>query len=202
MGNSRPYWKVIVSLTFSLLATILFVVLGLGLMKFFMPFVLGWIIAWIANPMVCWLEKHVKIVKKFGTAIIIILVLGAVIGILYLGISKIVQEVIALIEDAPAIYMSFGQEISQLGDKLEGVIKLFPEQVRNGFGAVVTGFEETLGNLVGRLGEPTVEIAGEIAKSVPSVFIGFIVMIVSAYFFVADRENVVGWMKKIAPESV
>ena len=61
MGNSRPYWKVIVSLTFSLLATILFVVLGLKLMRFFMPFVLGWIIAWIANPMVCWLEKNGKI---------------------------------------------------------------------------------------------------------------------------------------------
>ena len=202
MGNSRPYWKVIVSLTFSLLATILFVVLGLKLMRFFMPFVLGWIIAWIANPMVCWLEKNGKIVKKFGSAIIIILVLGAVVGLLYLVISKIIQEVILFIGDAPALYSTLELEIVQLGEKFSGLISLFPEQVRSGFGAIVSGFEETIGNFVGTLSEPTMEAAGNIAKSVPSVFIGFIVMIVSAYFFVADRENVISWVKKVAPESV
>lgn len=202
MGNSRPYWKVIVSLTFSLLATVLFVVLGLGLMKFFMPFVLGWLIAWIANPMVCWLEKHVKIVKKFGTAIIIILVLGIVVGLLYLGISKIVQEIIAFVEDAPQLYMSLETEVTQLGDKFAGIIQILPEQVRNGFGTLVASFQDSIGTWLANLSEPTVEAAGQIAKSVPSVFIGFIVMIVSAYFFVADRENVLLWIKKVAPQSV
>lgn len=195
MGNSRPYWKVIVSLTFSLLVTILFVVLGLKLMRFFMPFVLGWVIAWIANPMVCWLEEHVNIVKKLGSAIIIILVLGIVVGLMYLGISKIIQEVMELIEDAPAIYMSLEQEAAQLAN-------LLPEQMKNGIGTVTAGFEESLGTWVGSLSEPTVEAAGNIAKSVPSIFIGFIVMIVSAYFFVADRENVISWIKKIAPEAI
>ncbi len=202
MKNSRPYWKVIVSLTFSLLATILFVVLGLKFLRFFMPFVLGWIIAWIANPMVCWLEKHVKIVKKLGSAIIIILVLGGVVGILYLAISKIVHEVLAFIGDAPALYGMLETEIVQLGDRFAGLISLLPEQARSALGTLVNGFEEALGNWVGNLSEPTVEAAGNIAKSVPSVFIGFIVMIVSAYFFVADRENVIAWLKKIAPESV
>ncbi len=202
MKNTRPYWKVAVSLLFSLLATIIFVVAGLKLLRFFMPFVLGWIIAWIANPMVCWLEKHVKIVKKLGSAIIIILVLGGVVGLLYLAISKIVEEVIALIADAPAIYLSLEAVVVNLGEKFQGIISLLPEQVRSGFGTVISGMEDSIGNWVGTLSEPTVEAAGNIAKSVPSVFIGGIVMIVSAYFFVADRENVVNWMKKVAPESV
>ena len=46
-----------------------------------MPFVIGWFISYIASPIVNWLEKRVKIVKKLGSALIIIAVLGAV-GIL------------------------------------------------------------------------------------------------------------------------
>ena len=202
MENSRPYWKVIVSLTFSLLATILFVVLGLKLMSFFMPFVLGWLIACIANPMVCWLEKHVNIVKKLGTAIVIILVLGAVVGLLYLVISKIAQEAIRFVGDIPTLYMNLEGEVSQLADRFAGITKLFPEQVKNGFATVISGLEEAMGNWIGSLSEPTVEAAGNLAKKVPSAFIGFIVMIVSAYFFVSDRENVIGWVKKVAPQSV
>lgn len=76
MEDTRPYWKVIVSLAFSLIGTILFIVIGIKLLWFFMPFVIGWFIAFIANPLVCWLEKRLKIVKKLGSAIIIIAVLA------------------------------------------------------------------------------------------------------------------------------
>ena len=41
-----------------------------------MPFVIGWIVASIATPLVNWLEKRMKIVKKLGSALIVILVLG------------------------------------------------------------------------------------------------------------------------------
>lgn len=103
MENTRPYWKVIVSLTFSILATVLFVVLGVKLLRLFIPFVIGWIIACIANPLVCWLEKHLKIVKKLGSAITIIAVLAAIIGFIYWGGSKIINEVIDFISYLPEI---------------------------------------------------------------------------------------------------
>lgn len=202
MENSRPYWKVIVSLTLSLLATILFVVLGLKFMRFFMPFVLGWILAWIANPMVCWLEKRVKIVKKFGSAIIIILVLGSVVGLIYLAISKLLHEVVSLIENAPALYISLEQETAQLGERFAGLTSLLPEQLKTEFGTVISGLKESIGAWIGTLSVPTVEAASQIAKKVPSVFIGGIVMIISAYFFVADRESVLAWIKKVLPESI
>lgn len=41
MEDTRPYWKVIVSLAFSLIGTILFIVIGIKLLWFFMPFVIG-----------------------------------------------------------------------------------------------------------------------------------------------------------------
>ena len=72
MQDERPYWKVAVSLAFSLIGTVLCLYLGYKLLGFFMPFVVGWVIAAIASPVVNWLEKRVKLIKKWGSALIII----------------------------------------------------------------------------------------------------------------------------------
>lgn len=84
MQDTRPYWKIAVSLLFSLTATILFVYVGWKLALYFMPFVIGWVISVIGSPIAKWLEKRLKIKKKLGSALIIILVLAAIVGALYL----------------------------------------------------------------------------------------------------------------------
>ena len=85
MENRRPYWQVAVSLLFSILATAAFIVIGIRLIGFLMPFVIGWIVASIATPLVNWLEKRMKIVKKLGSALIVILVLANHSGQLFCG---------------------------------------------------------------------------------------------------------------------
>lgn len=59
-----------------------------------------------------------------------------------------------------------------------------------------------MGDLVSRISEPTVMAAGNFAKSLPSYLISVIVAILSAYFFTIQREDVLKWMKQIAPPSV
>ena len=57
LGDTRPYWKVLVSLVFSLTATVLFIYVGIKAIFYFMPFVIGWILSVIAGPLVTFLEK-------------------------------------------------------------------------------------------------------------------------------------------------
>ena len=47
--DNRPYWKVIVSLAFSLIGTILFIFVGVRALFYFMPFVIGWFLSFIAD---------------------------------------------------------------------------------------------------------------------------------------------------------
>ena len=202
MKDTRPYWKVIVSLTFSLAATILVVVAGYGLLRLFLPFVIGWIVACIANPMVCFLEKHFKIVKKWGSAITIIIVLGAVVGLLYLMIASIVKEAAGLITEFPKMYGEMERGLREIGANLQGILGLLPDSVREGWNSIVSGLGDAAGNWVGKLGEPTVEVAGNVARSIPSVFIGMIMMVLSAYLFVAEREEVITWVKKVTPQPI
>lgn len=202
MKDTRPYWKVIVSLAFSLIATILVVGIGYGLLRLFLPFVIGWIIAVIANPMVCWLEDKLKIVKKLGSAITIVVVLGAVVGVLYLIGASIVREASGLIADLPKMYGEMKVGMEEIGANLQGLFGLLPREIQNGWSSMVSNLGAAAGEWVGTLSEPTVEAAGNVAKSIPSIFIGLIVMIISAYFFVAERDEVIAWVKKVTPKPI
>lgn len=202
MEDTRPYWKVIVSLAFSLIGTILFIVAGVKLLWFFMPFVIGWFIAFIANPLVCWLEKRLKIVKKLGSAIIIVAVLAGVVSVLYFGISKLADEVGSLIHNFPQIYSELEKGLQEIGESFQGVFSFLPEGIQNGWNAIIVNLDSAMGKIISEISEPTVAAAGNLAKRIPSVLVSTIVTIVAAYFFIAERDEVILWFKRITPEPI
>lgn len=202
LGDTRPYWKVLVSLVFSLTATVLFIYVGIKAIFYFMPFVIGWILSVIAGPLVTFLEKKLKIMKRLGSAITIILVLALCIGLIYLIISQIWEEISVLIRNFPSMYHDLERGLSQIGTQGNTLFERFPEQIRNSWATLMNNLDDTASSLIGRIGEPTIEVAGNVAKRIPSVLIGTIVAFVSAYFFIADKENLGEWVKKVVPKSI
>ena len=67
---------------------------------------------------------------------------------------------------------------------------------------MVENLDQYMGNLVSNISEPTVMAAGNIARRVPYYLISFIVAVMSAYFFIVQREEVLRWMKRVAPKAV
>ena len=202
LGDTRPYWKVLVSLVFSLTATVLFIYVGIKAIFYFMPFVIGWILSVIAGPRVTFLEKKLKIMKRLGSAITIILVLALCIGLIYLIISQIWEEISVLIRNFPSMYHDLERGLSQIGTQGNALFERFPEQIQNSWATLMNNLDDTASSLIGRIGEPTIEVAGNVAKRIPSVLIGTIVAFVSAYFFIADKENLGEWVKKVVPKSI
>lgn len=202
LGDTRPYWKVLVSLVFSLTATVLFIYVGIKAIFYFMPFVIGWILSVIAGPLVTFLEKKLKIMKRLGSAITIILVLALCIGLIYLIISQIWEEISVLIRNFPSMYHDLERGLSQIGTQGNALFERFPEQIQNSWATLMNNLDDTASSLIGRIGEPTIEVAGNVAKRIPSVLIGTIVAFVSAYFFIADKENLGEWVKKVVPKSI
>lgn len=200
LHDNRPYWKVIVSLTFSLIGTILFIYIGIRLLAFFMPFVIGWFIAYIASPLVNWLEKRLKIVKKLGSALIIILVLGVVVLAVYLIGSKLWREISTLIQNMPTMYSDLEKGLDQAGESLDGLFGMLPQGIQNGWDQLAKNLDRSAGDLISRLSEPTVTAASNAAMRIPSILVATIVTIISAYFFIAERENLIIWSKKVAPD--
>lgn len=200
--DNRPYWKVIVSLAFSLVGTILFIYVGVKALFYFMPFVIGWFLSFIASPLVVFLEKRLKIIKKLGSAIIIIAVLAACIGLIYLAVSRIWGEVSSLIQDFPSMYRDLEKGFRQIGERTSQIFALLPGNVQEGLNTFAANLDETMSGIISSISEPTVAAAGNFAKRIPSILISFIVTIISAYFFIADRENIILWAKKIFPKPI
>lgn len=202
LHDERPYWKVVVSLAFSLIATILFVYVGCRLLIFFLPFVIGWFIAYIAAPIVNWMEKKIKLVKKLGSALIIIGVLGAVVFLIYLIGSRLWREIAGLIQNMPEMYEELEKNFHEIGNSTKGIFERLPKGVRSSWQILSGNLSETVSDVMGKISEPTVTAAGNFAMKIPSILIATIVTFISAYFFIAERDDVIRWAKKITPDPI
>lgn len=188
-------------LLFGLGAVLLFVLVP-KLLVFFMPFVVGWLIAMIANPFVRFLEKKLKIVRKHSSMLIIILAIGLVILLGYFAVSRAVKELSGFVEILPEFYSSFVQDLEETGANLQGVSSRFPPSFRAGIAELTSSLTDYLENVIGAIGKPTVAAAGNMAKNIPGALIHVIFTILSAYFFIAERDRILEVGRERIPLSI
>ena len=200
LHDERPYWKVTVSLAVSLVTTVLCIYLGIRMLGFFMPFVIGWFISYVVSPLVNWLEKRLKIRRKLGSGLIIVAVLAVVCLLIYLAGEALVNEISSLIQNVPSMYHDLENGMVKIGNSFEGILKMVPPSVQESWTAMTMDFDRTMGQIMGKISDPTVTAVGNFAMKIPTVLVSTIVAIVSAYFFISDREEVITWSKKVAPE--
>lgn len=196
MKQSVKYLKIFVNLLVAALVILFLCVIVPRLLGFFMPFVIGWIIAMIANPLVRLLEKRLKIVRKHGSMMIIIAVLAVVILLGYFGISRIVIETGNLVDNLPEIYENWQKDFEEIGQNLEIVYNRLPRDTQEAISQITANLSGYLGGLVQTIGEPTVETAGNFVKNVPGTLISIIMCLLSAYFFTAERQEILEGMRK------
>ncbi|MDD2968186.1 MAG: sporulation integral membrane protein YtvI [Lachnospiraceae bacterium] len=194
--------RIIVNLSLFIGGVLFFVIVVPRILGFFMPFVIGWIISLMANPLVKFLEKKIKMKRRAGSAMVIIAVIAILVLILYAVISKLVTESIGLINDLPNIYKSFEGDLEQIARNLNLLLAKLPPDIRDAFTNIGTTITSFLGSMIENMGTPTVEAVGSFAKNLPSVLIGIIMGILSAYFFIAEKDEISQFLKKHLPVSV
>lgn len=196
------YWKTAVNLLLSVIATVTVVVIGYKGILFFMPFVLGWIISLIATPMVRFLERRLKIRRKLGSAIIIVVVLSIIIGAIYILIAQLWAVGASYASELPSYYAQLSVALDELFNNVDGTFHLFPVSVRTSIETIISNLEVYATQVISSLSEPIVSGASAFAMQIPSFLISFIVMIVAAYFFISEREEFIAWVKKVMPSSI
>lgn len=201
MKNWIVYLKIALNLVLFVLGILFLVFVVPPFIKFFMPFFIGWIISMIANPLVRFLEKKVKIIRKHGTAIIIVAVILIVIGALSAITYFIGKEAVSLARDLPHIYESLEQKFQQLSANLNGLYKVLPSSVQDFVDKFSVSLSE-YGATLSKSAPITISKAGNLAKNVMEGFLMTIITILSAYFFTAERDNIVREIKKIIPKTV
>ena len=200
MESMKRYARIILNIIIPLAAIYLVCWWGPRLLKFFMPFVIGWIIAMIANPLVRFLERRVRIVRKLSSVIIVVSVLALVIGAIYLIIAKLVVEASGFTKDLPVLYETMSQEVHQAFQRLDLVFLRLPPNVQESFNRFSENLGEYLSLAVQKIASPTVTMAGNVAKGIPGALVNAIITILSSYMFIVDRDRIVEFWKRHAPK--
>lgn len=202
MKKSVKYLKIFTNIVLFVLGILFFIFVFPKIFKFFLPFVIGWIIAMIANPLVKLMEKRLKIVRKHSSMLIIIVALALVVTLVYLAGVQITRQVVNIAEDLPEIVEGFKEDWSDIQKNLSVVYDRMPLNMRENLNKTYDEVVSSLSSSVSQLGAPTVTAAGNFAKNIPSALISIIMTIISAYFFIADRERVVSFIQSHTPKSV
>lgn len=202
MKQSVKYLKILVNLLVAVFTIVCLCFIFPRLIVFFMPFVVGWLISMIANPLVRFLEKRVKIVRKHGSMMIIIGVLAGVIGLGYLAVSRLLKEVVNLISSLPQIYANWQEDFQEIGENLQIFYERLPRDMQENIQEVTSNLASYVGGLVQAIGEPTFEAAGNFAKNVPGTLVAIIMSILSAYFFTAERDLILDKLEELMPEGI
>lgn len=188
--------KLIVNLLVSLVILLLCIFLVPRLIMFFMPFVVGWIISCIANPPVAFLERKLKIRRKAGTVVVIVCVIAAVIGIGY-GIGVILfRQLSGFVSEIPSMWENVKHDFDNLGRW----ITLYIGAKAPKFSDAINSFGRSIGEMITDLPKSfdfsTFEGMGSMVGSIASMIISVIMCMMSAYFFIADREWIGSFLKR------
>ncbi|MEG1290753.1 MAG: sporulation integral membrane protein YtvI [Lachnospiraceae bacterium] len=202
MKQSTKYLKILVNILVAAVTIVCVCVICPKIIVFFMPFVIGWVISMIANPLVRFLEKKLKIVRKHSSMIIIIGVLAGVILIGYLVGARLVTEAVTLVHNLPSIYQSFHSDFLEIGENLQVLYERMPKNTQETITDISSNFSGYITGAVQAIGEPTFQAAGNFAKNVPGTLIAIIMCILSAYFFTAERDLILSNLKKYMPSAI
>lgn len=194
-AGMNHFWKKIEIYVKAIVNIIIFCLVVLGviyfvprLLGFFVPFVIGAIIAWISNPLVRFFERKLKIRRKTGTAVVIITVIGVVVILGYLLVGWLVNQTTGFLEEWPVLWEGFKVEFQALGETMNRLLERLPQDIQDTLSDFQGNISALLGDMVTNISTPTFEAVGGFFKSLPSIIIGIVMCLLSAYFFIAERE--------------
>ena len=194
--------NIISEILFFLIGAALLIFIVPRLLGFFWPFVASWILAMLATPLCNFLEKHIRLKKQWASAFIIIFVLLILAGIGYLLITKLGRETISFLSDAPVYYSYFQNTIEMLSARLNDVLAPISGDFGN---QIETAFNDLLlqaGTTINNFAPKGVEFMGSAAANITNGLVGTPVMILAAYFFIAEREKISVQLLRMVPSDM
>ena len=198
----KIYLKVILNLFTALAVVLLCIFLLPKCIWFFMPFILGWLIALIASPVVHFFEEKLKVKRKAMTAVVIVAVLAVVVLLVYLLGAKLIKEGVNFVNELPNIWNSILVELNKVGANLQGVYNRMPADTQATIDDILVELGNYADGVMSRIELPSFEAVGNVAKQIPDIFLGVVMCLLSAYFFVADKGYMSAVAEKYLPASV
>lgn len=194
--------KALTNLAFSLVVLLLCIFLIPKLIMLFMPLLIGWLISCIANPFVVFLESKIKIRRKAGTVVVIVAVIAMVSGIGYAVCSVLFRQIYGFVKELPDMWELLVHDLDSFASLANQYMGGVAPNLTEFFNSIGKSIGEAITALPSKLDFTTFGGMGTMVGNIANVAISVIMTMLSAYFFIADREWLYRALDKIVPKSI
>lgn len=159
------------------------------------PFIIALIIGLLMEPVIKLLQR-LKLSRGLATLITMVFVFGGIGVVITTVIIRLVAELIHLSASLPGLVVEVKNYFQTLVDETTAFYVTLPP-------AVASSIEQGLNSLAASLQGVVTGIANTLLSfisMVPGTFILLLVILLSSYFIARDKELIVKFMKRLAPE--
>lgn len=171
------------------------VILGIFLLfkgvRYIVPFVLAYIFASLIEPSVKFIEKRLKIPRKIGTVFSILVVLGAIISIVALLISRLINEINNVYQsiNIDGISNFFNGVINEIN----GIYIQLPTEVTDLINQAGQNLASNLQSILKSIVD-LAQVPIQFALNLPQVLIFIVVTILATYFMSSDKSMILNFL--------
>ncbi len=202
MKGSVKYLKILCNLMLTVAVILVLIFVVPRVIVYFMPFVVGFLFSLLVNPIVRFLDRRIRINRKFGSVLMIALAIGIVALIVY-GLAMALRTGLKDFMDyLPTMSGNAEQEVKNALVRLQNLINDLPFISGVDLNNLTNDILDFMGGLLTDAeGGHTVSAIGDAAKSIPNMIVSIVTGFLATYFFIADRERLVEKLDKIMPAS-
>lgn len=202
MKASTKYLKILCNLAFTIVGILVVIFVLPKVIVYFMPFFVGFLFSLLVNPIVRFLDRRIKISRKFGSMLMIAMAIGIVALFVY-GLGTVLGIGLSDFWDyLPVMSANAELEFKNAIERLQTLINDLPFVSGVDLSNLTNDIVNFTSDLLTKAeGGDTVSAIGDVAKSIPNMIVYVIMGFLATYFFIADREKLAEKLDKLLPES-
>lgn len=191
------YWTKVLKRIVIFAITLIGIYLSFKLAIFYMPFLIAFLISLLLEPAIRFLMKKLKFTRKASSIIVMIVVIGAILGLLAWLISTIITEGSSLLENLSTYVSNTSYTVQRLinHDSLKKMN--IPDNLTS---AIEGSFNELIKTATDWITSFIKEIL-EFFTSIPTIGICLAVTFLSLYFICTDKIYIIDQIEHHLPEA-
>ena len=178
------------------LGLILFVWVLVLAMEYIAPFLFAYVISLILSPLVWLLHRKFKIHRGVSAAVLILVVLTLILGLATLIINRIITEMMLFSQDIPYYIAGVESFFENTLGWLESFLGL----------SLDASFEAMINQILAMAADLATSGIGagtfDIFTAIPGAVLRIIITIISAFFFIRDKDLIKGSIANLMPEFI
>lgn len=173
-------------------AVLLCILLLRYLFPIILPFLLGWLLSLAFCPLADYLER-LRIPRWLGTLFCILLLLS-ILGLLVALVgNQLVDQVTSFLHQLPQVIATLQKTMDHFWEWMDGLLFALPDIIQDSLTEVKNSIVSIVLSLVQSTGSSSL-------TTVPHFLLGFLITLLSAYFFTKDNKNVHAfYMRHVQP---